>query len=130
MPRVKPLGPNPQDRPNWNSLNEGQRRYAMEQWKLARVRRGEHFDNASGARGLVNVDGSGQKIGATVNTYTLTGNITLADGHLLLKPELRMDAFNKLSGTGNESSQQFMDANGAYTKNGQTTLGMAAIYKF
>ena len=92
--------------------------------------RGEHFDNSSGARGLVNVNNSGQKIGATVNTYTLTGNITLADGHLLLKPELRMDAFNKLSGTGNESSQQFMDANGAYTKNGQTTLGMAAIYKF
>jgi len=92
--------------------------------------RGEHFDNSSGARGLVNVDASGQRIGATVNTYTLTGNITLADGHLILKPELRMDAFNKLAGAGNESSQQFMDANGAYTKNGQTTLGMAAVYKF
>lgn len=44
MPRVRPLGPNPQDRPNWNSLNEGQKRYAMEQWNLARVRRGEHFE--------------------------------------------------------------------------------------
>lgn len=44
MPRVRPLGPNPQDRPNWDSMNEGQRRYAMEQWNLARVRRGEYFD--------------------------------------------------------------------------------------
>lgn len=44
MPRVRPLGPNPQDRPNWDSMNEGQRRYAMEQWNLARVRRGERFE--------------------------------------------------------------------------------------
>lgn len=44
MPRVRPLGPNPQDRPNWDDLNEGQRRYAMEQWNLARVRRGERFE--------------------------------------------------------------------------------------
>lgn len=44
MPRVRPLGPNPQDRPNWDTMNEGQRRYAMEQWYLARVRRGERFD--------------------------------------------------------------------------------------
>lgn len=44
MPRVRPLGPNPQDRPNWDTMNEGQRRYAMEQWNLARVRRGEYFE--------------------------------------------------------------------------------------
>ncbi len=92
--------------------------------------RAEHFDNKSGARGLRNVDGTGQTIGASVNTYTLTGSFTLADGHLLLKPELRLDSFNKLSGVGNESSQQFMDADGSFTKNSQTTLGMAAIYKF
>lgn len=41
--RQRPLGPNPKDRPNWDSMNEGQKRYAMEQWKLARVRRGEYF---------------------------------------------------------------------------------------
>lgn len=45
MPRVRPLGPNPQERPNWDSMNEGQRRYAMEQWNLARVRRGERFES-------------------------------------------------------------------------------------
>lgn len=92
--------------------------------------RGEHFDNKEGARGLRNVDSSGQVLGASCNTGTLTGNFTLADGHLLLKPELRIDVFNKLTGIGNESSQQFMDSEGLYTKNGQTTLGMAAIYKF
>lgn len=42
--RQRPLGPNPKDRPNWSSMNEGQKRYAMEQWKLARVRRGEYFN--------------------------------------------------------------------------------------
>jgi Putative beta-barrel porin-2, OmpL-like. bbp2 len=92
--------------------------------------RGEHFDNASGARGLRNVDSFGQGLGTSANTYTVTGSFTVADGHLLLKPELRMDIFDKLAGTGNEESQQFMDANGKYTKNSQTTLGMAMIYKF
>jgi Putative beta-barrel porin-2, OmpL-like. bbp2 len=92
--------------------------------------RGEHFDNKSGARGLRNVDGTGQAIGASANTYTLTGSLSLADGHLTLKPELRMDVFNKLGGAGDEMSQQFMDSNGNYSKNAQTTLGMAAIYKF
>ncbi len=92
--------------------------------------RGEYFNNDSGARGLRNFDSSGQALGASATTYTLTGNFTLADGHLLLKPELRADIFTKLSGTGSEQSQQFMDADGLYTKNGQTTLGLAAIYKF
>jgi len=92
--------------------------------------RGEHFNNQSGARALRNVDGMSTQYGTSANTYTLTGSFSLADGHLQLKPELRMDSFTKLSGTGNEKSQQFMDKNGEFTKNGQTTLGMAAIYKF
>lgn len=44
MPRTRPLGPPPMERPNWDSMNEGQKRYAYEQWMLARVRRGEKFD--------------------------------------------------------------------------------------
>ena len=92
--------------------------------------RGEIFDNKSGARGLRNVDSGGQAYGASANTYTLTGTFTLAEGHLLLKPELRSDIFNSMDGLGNEKSQQFMDAKGEYTKTSQTTLGMAAIYKF
>jgi hypothetical protein len=99
--------------------------------------RGEHFDNSSGARGLRNVDvvnldvnDNPTILGAKANTYTLTGSLTLADGHLLLKPELRMDVFDKVKGAGNENSQQFMDSDGNFSKNSQTTLGMAAIYKF
>lgn len=35
--------PPPYERPNWERLNEGQRRYAMEQYNLALVRRGAKF---------------------------------------------------------------------------------------
>lgn len=94
--------------------------------------RGEHFNNEDGARGLRNYDNvSGSFIGTSVNSFTLTTNVTLAGGHLLLKPELRMDVFKKLDDSSYEQgSQQFMDADGLYTKNSQTTFGMAAIYKF
>jgi hypothetical protein len=93
--------------------------------------RGEHFNNDDGARGLRNYDSVNDGyVGTSANTFTLTGNFTLADGHLLLKPELRMDVFKKMDGAGNEQSQQFMDSDGLYTNNSQTTLGMAAIYKF
>jgi hypothetical protein len=90
----------------------------------------EHFNNESGARGLRNFDATGQAIGASCNTVTVTGNFTLADGHLLLKPEFRMDMFTKLTDAGNENNQQFMDADGNFTKSSQSTLGLAAIYKF
>lgn len=36
--------PPPHERPNWDGMNEGQRRYAMEQYNLALVRRGAKFD--------------------------------------------------------------------------------------
>lgn len=36
--------PPPYERANWDRLNEGQRRYAMEQYNLALVRRGHNFD--------------------------------------------------------------------------------------
>ena len=94
--------------------------------------RAEHFNNEDGARGLRNYDiKSASFIGASVNTLTLTGNLKLADGHLLLKPELRLDVFQKVPESGAEQgSQQFMDSKGLFTKNSQTTLGVAAIYKF
>jgi len=82
----------------------------------------EYFDNTSGARALL-TNGKG----TDVNTYTLTGNFYLADGKLTLKPEFRLDSFQK-SAVGED--QQFMDSEGKFTKNTQSTLGMAVIYKF
>lgn len=76
----------------------------------------EVFDNSDGARALTAADGSG----VSVNSLTVTGNITVADGHVLLKPELRIDSYSK---------GKFIDGDGALQK-GQTTLGMAAIFKF
>jgi hypothetical protein len=69
--------------------------------------------------------------GTDVHTYTLTGNFYLADGRLNLKPEFRFDDFMKMTGpAGEDEPQQFMDSNGKFTKNTQSTLGMALIYKF
>ncbi len=76
----------------------------------------EVFDNTGGARALTAADGSG----VSVNSLTITGNITAADGHVLLKPELRIDSYSK---------DKFLDGDGQL-QTGQTTLGMAAIFKF
>jgi hypothetical protein len=84
----------------------------------------EYFNNDNAVRGIVTATGAG----TSVNSITLTGNITLADGHILLKPEFRLDAYPKVAGA--SSAQQFMDSNGAWTKNSQTTFGLAMIYKF
>ncbi len=84
----------------------------------------ENFNNEGGARALLNRLDQGTK----VNSFTLTGNFTLADGHVLLKPELRIDSYPKIGGTG--EVQQFEDSDGRFTKNSQTTLGMAFIYAF
>lgn len=94
--------------------------------------RGEHFNNEDGARGLRNYDNlTGSYLGTSVNSVTLTTNVKLANGHLILKPEMRMDVFKKLDEVGPEKkSQQFMDSEGFFTKNSQTTLGVAAVYKF
>ncbi|PWJ58880.1 putative OmpL-like beta-barrel porin-2 [Dyadobacter jejuensis] len=84
----------------------------------------EYFNNDSGVRGLVNRAG----MGTHVSSYTISGNISLADGHILVKPEFRLDAYPKLSGS--NEAQQFEDSDGNFTKNSQTTFGMAFIYQF
>ena len=76
----------------------------------------ETFDNLGGARALVAADGTG----VSVNSVTITGNITTGGGHVLLKPEFRVDNYSK---------NKFIDGNGKLTKS-QATLGMAAIFKF
>jgi len=84
----------------------------------------EYFNNDNGVRGLLTAAGAG----TSVNSVTLTGNISLADGHILVKPEFRLDAYPKVSGT--NEIQQFEDSDGKFTKNSQTTFGLAFIYKF
>ncbi|MFM6948099.1 MAG: porin [Aquirufa sp.] len=76
----------------------------------------EVFDNTSGARGLRNADGGG----TNVSSLTLTATFTAAEGHLLIKPELRTDAYK---------TEQFTDGDGKAQKS-QTTLGAVFIYKF
>jgi hypothetical protein len=91
--------------------------------KLGFGARYEVFNNEDGARALVapdNVLNPTSYEGVSVNSLTVTGNLTLADGHVLLKPELRVDSFSK---------NKFIDGDGKGSKS-QTTLGMAAIFKF
>jgi hypothetical protein len=76
----------------------------------------EVFDNTSGARALRAADGSG----TDVNSLTITATFTAAEGHLLIKPELRTDSYK---------TTQFVDGDGKDQKS-QTTLGMHFIYKF
>lgn len=81
----------------------------------------EYFDNKDGARYLLNADGEG----ASVNSFTLTGNVIISD-NLLFKPEFRLDSYAKAkSGDG-----QFEDKDGNFTKNSQSTFGGALIFKF
>ncbi len=97
--------------------------------------RGEVFDNTSGVQYLktaLGEDAEGNTVygGTSVTSLTATGNITLAEGHLLLKPEVRVDMAKKVDGFGMDASQQFEDKSGNYTKDSQTTVGLAFIYKF
>ena len=48
--------PPPDQRPNWNRLNEGQRRYAWEQYNLALVRRGLPINHPIPESGHSNTD--------------------------------------------------------------------------
>ncbi|MCX6181740.1 MAG: outer membrane beta-barrel protein [Bacteroidetes bacterium] len=74
--------------------------------------RADYFDNTEGAMYIGNTQ---------VQSYTLTGKISLADGNLMFKPEVRMDMYG---------NNQFEDKDGAFTKKSQITVGAGAIYKF
>lgn len=89
----------------------------------------EYFDNTNGVRGLLSYPQGAENaaIGTHVNSYTLTGNFTLASDHILIKPEIRIDKHAK---RGSNELQQFEDSKGDFTKNSQTTAALAFIYKF
>jgi Putative beta-barrel porin-2, OmpL-like. bbp2 len=76
----------------------------------------ESFNNQDAVRGL-RID---ENTGVTVNSLTITTTFTVADGHLLIKPEFRSDAFDK---------NFFVDGDGKAQKS-QSTLGLAVIAKF
>lgn len=63
-------------------------------------------------------------IGTTNTSLTITVPITLADGHLIVKPEFRYDKADDVNGI-----KYYEDKDGNGTNN-QTTLGMAFIYKY
>lgn len=91
----------------------------------------EYFDNKQGARDLLTGSRAEDKKGTDVWTYTLTGNISLANSHLLLKPEIRFDRFRKMEGAvGEKVEQQFQDSEGNYSKNSQMTVGAALVFVF
>ena len=76
----------------------------------------ENFNNQDGVRGLRKADGTG----VSVNSLTITTTFTVADGHLLIKPEFRSDSYDK---------DFFVDGDGKSLKS-QATLGLAVIAKF
>ena len=76
----------------------------------------ENFNNQNAVRGL-RID---ENTGVTVNSLTITTTFTVADGHLLIKPEFRSDSFDK---------NFFVDGDGKNQKS-QATLGLAVIAKF
>lgn len=76
----------------------------------------ESFNNKDGVRALRLADGTG----VSVTSITITPTFTVADSHLFLKPELRIDSYDK---------NFFVDGDGKDQKS-QTTLGLAMIYKF
>jgi hypothetical protein len=80
----------------------------------------ENFNNQDAVRGL-RIDNT---TGVTVNSLTVTTTFTVADGHLLIKPEFRSDAFDKNFFADSNSN------NGALNQKSQSTLGLAVIAKF
>lgn len=108
-----------QDKKTWG----GAAVYAQQAFsdKFALGIRYEYFDNKSGIRSLTNRAG----MGTSVNSFTLTGNVTISD-NLLFKPEFRIDSYAK-SVAGNA---QFEDKDGKFTKDSQSTFGGALIFKF
>lgn len=71
----------------------------------------EHFNDKYGVRYLKNIN----------NSLTVTLPITLSDGHVILKPEFRVDAA--------VSKALYINSDGT-TREHQATIGMAFIYKY
>ncbi|MFC6997580.1 porin [Rufibacter roseus] len=74
--------------------------------------RGEYFSDPEGVRYSGPLE---------VTSYTVTGNVKMAKGNLLFKPEVRID----------QAKDAFFEDNvGMFTKKNQTTVGAAFVYMF
>jgi len=78
----------------------------------------EYFNDNNGVR----------YIGTTNSSLTITAPITVADGHLIIKPELRIDNAKAVNVNG-VNVNYYEDKNGNPTS-GQQTFGVAFIYKY
>ena len=99
--------------PKWGGV-AGYANYQITDW-LGIGARLEHFDDRHQVRYICAVN----------NALTVTAPITLATGHLILKPEFRFDE----SPTANSGVYYYEGPNGQ-SRRTQTTLGMAVIYKY
>lgn len=93
----------------------------------------EHFNDKKGVRYF------GAGYSAVNNSFTLTAPITLADGHVILKPEIRFDAATAKEGDysfnyyeNKDGGAAFDPVDNKYTGGSatQTTFGVAFIYKY
>jgi len=92
--------------------------YQITDW-LGIGARYEHFDDRHQVR----------YIGAVNNSITITAPITLATGHLILKPEFRFDSSPTANSNGGVTYYYYEGPNGQ-TRKTQTTLGLAVIFKY
>lgn len=107
---------NEKDNPTWGGIAGYFNVAATDKFAIgARI---EQFNDFYGVRYL----------GGKNTSITLTGNITLADGHLILKPELRFDT-SKGANNVNGHVDLYNGKSGT-TQANQQTLGMSAIFKF
>ena len=100
--------------PMWGGV-AGYSNYQITDW-LGIGARVEHFDDRHQVRYICAVN----------NSVTITAPITLATGHLILKPEFRFDE----SPTSYGGNFYYEGHNPGQTRKTQTTLGMAVIYKY
>jgi hypothetical protein len=69
-------------------------------------------------------------LGTRNNSLTLTMPVTLADGHLIVKPEFRIDNAVNSKGSGGKKYYENSSGAGGNGTNTQQTLGVAFIYKY
>lgn len=72
----------PYERPNWERLNEGQRRYAYEQWMLSKVYAGHELTHPLISDTQSNTNSETSTSGATSTSNNLSQNNNISDGQL------------------------------------------------